>query len=113
MRTTTEVIHDHLNSRLAADVEADLSNYDHDIVMLTGSGIYRGHDGVRACAAELDRLLGSAVFVYRHTLIDGDFGYLEWTAEADDRQVGDGADSFVVRDGRIVMQTVHYTVSSD
>ncbi|MFD5226716.1 nuclear transport factor 2 family protein [Microbacterium sp. NPDC058342] len=111
MRTTTEVIHDHLGNRLSADVEADLSNYAPDIVMLTGSGIYRGLDGVRACAAELDRLLGSAVFVYRHTLIDGDYGYLEWTAETGESQVGDGADSFVVRDGLIVMQTVHYTVT--
>ncbi|MDT0158758.1 nuclear transport factor 2 family protein [Microbacterium sp. ARD32] len=112
MRTTTETIHDHLGARLSAGAEADLHNYDADIVMLTGSGIYRGHDGVKACAAELDRLLGTAVFVYRETLIDGDYGFLEWTAEADGRRVLDGADSFVVRDGRIVLQTIHYTVIS-
>ncbi|WP_243229646.1 nuclear transport factor 2 family protein [Microbacterium sp. CIAB417] len=110
MRTTTEVIHDHLMNRLAGDVEKDIRNYHADVVELTGSGIYRGHDGVRSCAQELARLVGPAVFTYTHTLIDGDFAYLEWTAHNDEVHVGDGADSFVVRDGAIVLQTIHYTV---
>ncbi|ALX66859.1 nuclear transport factor 2 family protein [Microbacterium sp. XT11] len=109
VRTTTEVIHDHLKRRLEGDLDGDLSNYHADVVLLTGSGVYRGHDGVRACAAELERLVGPAEFVFSQTLIDGDFGYLEWGAHDGDVKVCDGADSFVVRDGLIALQTVHYT----
>lgn len=40
-----------------------------------------------------------------------DVGFLEWTARAaDGSRVEDGADSFVIRDGRIRAQTIHYTV---
>lgn len=109
MRTTTEVIHDHLKKRLDGDVDGDLGNYDQSVVQLTGSGVYRGHDGVRACAAELARLVGEVEFVYSHTLIDGDFAYLEWRAHDRTVHVCDGADSFVVRDGLIVLQTIRYT----
>lgn len=110
MRTTTEVIHDHLARRLAGDLEGDLANYADDVVMLTGSGEFAGHEGVRQCAAELDRLVGGASFVYDSTAISGEYGFLQWSAREEGKPiVCDGADSFVVRDGRIVMQTVHYT----
>lgn len=110
MRTTTEVIHDHLSKRLGGDLEGDLQNYDPRIVQLTGSGVYRGHEGVRACAAELDRLIGSGTFEYTQTVIEGDYAFLEWTADNEGSRVRDGADSFVVRDGMILMQSIHYTV---
>lgn len=41
----------------------------------------------------------------------GEVGFLEWTAEADGGRVDDGADSYVIRNGRIVAQTIHYTVT--
>ncbi len=110
MRTTTEVLHDHLMRRLSADVSGDIeANYDADVVMLTGSGIYHGHEGVVKCSDELARLVGSGKFRYDETLVCEQFGYLEWSVDGESSDVADGADSFVVRDGRIVMQTVHYT----
>jgi hypothetical protein len=36
--------------------------------------------------------------------------FLEWTARSDEAKIEDGADSFCIRDGRIVAQTIHYTV---
>lgn len=110
MRTTTQVLHDHLMRRLSGDVAGDIeANYDPGVVMLTGSGIYHGHEGVADCADELARLVGKGTFRYDETLVCEQFGYLEWSAEGDAAHVVDGADSFVVRDGRIIMQTVHYT----
>ena len=38
-------------------------------------------------------------------------GFLEWTGEADNgARVEDGADSYLIRDGRIHAMTIHYTV---
>jgi hypothetical protein len=109
-RTTTEVLHDHLMRRLAGDVDGDIqANYAPEVVVLTGSGIYHGHEGVSQCAEELARLVGDGRWRYDETLVCDDFAYLEWSAEGPEADVADGADSFVVRDGRIVMQTVHYT----
>ena len=51
-------------------------------------------------------------FTSANRLVDGDVAFLEWTVEAEGARVRDGADSFVVRDGRIVAQTSHYTVEA-
>ncbi len=36
--------------------------------------------------------------------------FLEWTPRSDSAKLEDGADFFCIRDGRIVAQTIHYTV---
>ena len=111
-RTTTEVFEDHLAKRLAGDVEGDIRmNYSPDVVFLTGTGAFTGHDGVRASAKELTRYLPEdSVFEYRHTLVEGEYAFLEWTTHSNRGQVTDGADSFVIRDGKIVFQSIHYSV---
>lgn len=51
IRTTDEVLNDHLRLRLEGDLEDDMArNYAADVVLLTGCGVFRGHDGVRASA---------------------------------------------------------------
>lgn len=110
-RTTTQVLHDHLSRRLAGDVDGDLeANYAADVIMLSSFSTFRGRDGIRQSAALLSDAIGKAgAFNYRRTVIEGVYGFLEWTAESDGMVIYDGADSFHVLDGRIVMQTVHYT----
>lgn len=111
VRTTTEVFEDHLHKRLKGEVEEDIStNFSPDIIVLTGTGAFHGHEGIRESAQQLAANLGSATFEYRHTLIEGEYAFLEWTANAKGKKVGDGADSFVIRDGRIVFQSIHYSV---
>ena len=112
MRTTTEVFEDHLAKRLAGDVEGDIKeNYAKSVVFLTGTGAFEGHDGVRKSAKELEKYVGNMPFEYNHTLIKGDYAFLEWTAKGDGAAVYDGADSFVIKNGKIILQTIHYTVT--
>ena len=42
-------------------------------------------------------------------LVAGRMAFLEWT-EADHARVRDSADSFLIEDGWVVAQTIHYTV---
>ena len=51
-----------------------------------------------------------ANFHYGTRLAEGEMAFLEWTAEGHGVRVDDGADSFLIRGGRIVAQTIHYTV---
>jgi hypothetical protein len=91
--------------------DADLlRNYAEDVLMFSKHGIEHGHDGVRKSAHRLREGLPNAIFTYTITLTHGEVAFLEWTAEADGAYVDDGADSFVIRDGRIAAQTIHYTV---
>lgn len=109
-RTSTEVIQDHLAKRLVGDIEGDIStNFSEDVIILSSYGTFRGHEGVRDSAAKLKKAMGNAIFAYNHTMIEGDFAFLEWSGESQQKKVSDGADSFVVKNGKIILQTIHYS----
>ena len=114
MRTTEEVFEDHLELRLAGRVEDDIAkNYSDDVVILSSSEVIIGPAGARRCADELARLLPDAEFEYVAKHTHGDYAFLKWRAKSKDVAVRHGADSFVIREGKIVMQTVYYAVESD
>lgn len=73
-------------------------------------GVFRGHGGVRELSRKLQEQLPNCTFRDGTQLVVDDLAFLEWTATSDAGQVRDGADSFVIRDGRIVGQTIHYTI---
>lgn len=81
-----------------------------DCVILERRGIFHGREGALELAQLLETELPDAPYVYTNRLIEGRFAFLEWTAEAPRTFVRDGADSFVIEDGWIVAQTIHYTV---
>ncbi|MFC7403681.1 nuclear transport factor 2 family protein [Georgenia alba] len=109
-RGTREVLESHLAHREDGDLEGDLTeNYHPDVVLLSwGEGTDRGHDGVRHRAEVLSSYLGHGAFRYEELLVEGEIGMLRWSGEADEVRVRHGVDSFVVRDGRIVAQTIYY-----
>lgn len=79
-------------------------------MILSSDGVRHGYDGLRAQADKMQRKLPNCTFHYGTRLVEGEIAFLEWTAEADGARVRDGADSYLIRDGRIVAQTIHYTV---
>lgn len=111
-RSTHEVFHSHLRLRREGRLEEDLAlNYSPDVVQLTASsGVRRGHDGVRSGAQELRQQLPDAGFRYRVCEVEGDIAFLVWDAECANGCVQGGADSFLIRDGKILVQTIQYRV---
>jgi hypothetical protein len=109
-RSTREVFESHLRLRQEGKLEDDLAlNYAHDVVQLTGaSGVRRGHDGVRAGAQELRELLPQARYTYVRREVEGEVAFLVWDAESDAGRVRGGCDTFLIRDGLIVVQTIQY-----
>lgn len=96
---------------MAGDTEGDIErNYADDVVLLTGVGVLRGHGGVRESRAILAEDLPGGDFEYLTRLCHDEYAFLEWRGQSPDIHIEDGADSFVLRDGRIVMQSIHYTV---
>jgi hypothetical protein len=110
-RSPRDVFEDHLRTSTEGTVEDDIErNYAPTVVILSSDGVRRGHDGLREQAAKLERELPNCTFYYGTRLVEGEVAFLEWTADADGARVRDGADSYLVRDGRIIAQTIHYTV---
>jgi hypothetical protein len=111
-RDTSEVLDDHLECRQQGDVAGDLErNYDDHVLLLSGCGVHRGHDGVRRTASILHHYLGGGGgYEITNRLVEADVAFIEWRSHREGRQIHDGADSFLIRGGRIVVQTIHYTV---
>ncbi len=110
-RPAAEVFEDHLRLAGEHQFEDDIErNLSPDIIILERRGIFRGREGARKLAQLLEEELPQAPYVYTNRLVEGRVAFLEWTAESEHARVRDGADSFVIEDGWIVAQTIHYTV---
>jgi hypothetical protein len=119
-RSAQEVLDDHLN--LARNwggdggyegmLEVDLErNYSKEIVILINRGTFRGYEGVRQLAQMLgEELPEHRSFEYTYTAVEGRMAFLEWAYEDASARVRDGADSYLIEDGKILAQTIHYTV---
>jgi hypothetical protein len=113
-RTAEQVMQEHLRLRSAGELDRDLElNYHPEVVVMSARDVFRGHDGVRESA----HLLWSAVsdggdYEYESVLVDDRFALLEWRARTDEFAVNCGVDSYVIEDGVIVGQTIHYRVES-
>lgn len=111
-RSAQEVLDDHLVASLNGSVEDDLArNYAPDVVVVSNWGVQHGHDGVREMARLLRSQLPDCTFAYKVRLIEDGIGLLEWSAQSPGGSVRDGVDSYVVRDGLIRAQTIHYTLT--
>ncbi|HEY9289981.1 MAG TPA: nuclear transport factor 2 family protein [Microlunatus sp.] len=120
-RTAREVLDDHLTianqwtGRPFEDIlEEDIRrNVAADVVIVMPQGVYHGHEGVRQLAHQLaDELPQHLGFDYLHVVAEGRVGLLVWTYEDDQVRVSDGVDSYLIEDGKIVGQTIHYTVTA-
>lgn len=111
VRSTREVVEDHLRLAKVGSVEEDAKrNYDPGVACFIDGKIHHGHAALKRLADRLSRELPGAEFRYNSVLSHADVAFLEWEATSDEVQVRDGADTFVVRDGLICAQTIHYTV---
>jgi hypothetical protein len=120
-RTAREVLDDHLtivndwaHAPFERILEKDLGrNVSEDVVVLTNRGAFHGHGGVRHLARMLfEELPEHRAFEYTHVAADERVALLEWTYEDDRVRVGDGVDSYLIENGKIVGQTIRYTVET-
>jgi len=127
-RSAQEVLDDHLNlaehwggeqdtertgqEEIERGIEEDLRrNVSEEVVILTNRGTFRGHRGVMELARMLiDELPEHRSFEYTYVSTEGRMGFLEWAYEDANVRVRDGADSYLIEEGKIVAQTIHYTV---
>ena len=110
VRSTADVIDDHIACRLANDIDGDLArNYSDQVVILTSDGARYGEDGIRHLHDRLRRTVPSDYSIVSR-LTHGPYGFITWRAREPGKSVEDGADSFVVEAGRIVFQSIHYSV---
>lgn len=112
-RSTEEVFEDHLRLAKELNYKDDMKkNYLEDCIILTTKGKFSGYNGITYLAELLNEELPDAKFEYTNKLVEGNVAFLEWKGEGGNRYVDDGTDSFVIEHGRVVAQTIHYTVKN-
>jgi hypothetical protein len=73
----------------------------------------RHHRAPRTSLIAADALRGATgarAFEYTYVAAEGRMGFLEWTYDDSTVRVRDGVDSYLIEDGKIVAQTIHYTL---
>lgn len=112
-RDTYQVFKDHLRLRLEGDLETDLRrNYAPDVVLLTVNSNAQGHDAIRISTARLQKQLPNGRFELLTEQVRGDFALLFWRGYSQRFDAIGGVDSFMITDGLIRMQTIHYQLLS-
>jgi ketosteroid isomerase-like protein len=107
MVSTKDVVDHHLKCFDEGDLNGILSDYAPGAVLFTPDGPLRGADAIRPLFQAMIAEFGKpgAVFSMKQQSVEGDYAYILWTAETADHVYEVGTDTFVVRDGKIVVQS--------
>lgn len=107
MRSTRNVIDSHLKCFIERDLGGTLADYAPGAVLFTPDGPLRGVDAIRPFFQALLSEFGKpgATFSLRHLSVEGEHAYILWTGETADNVYELGTDTFVVRDGKIAIQS--------
>ncbi len=105
---TKKVLGQHLKVFVEGNVAAIMANYAADAVFITPAGALRGRDQIRPVFEGLVAEFGKpgTSFEMIQQVIDGNLAYIVWKAETADNVYEIGTDTFVVRNGKIVQQTL-------
>jgi ketosteroid isomerase-like protein len=99
--TTRAVLDHHMKAMDEADVDGVMSDYAEDCVFISGGNILRGIEQVRNVFTRVPAGMASQMEM-QHYVSDGDIAYIVWTMPNGAK----GTDTFVMRDGKIAVQTV-------
>jgi hypothetical protein len=112
-RSIKEVFKSHLELRLKGDVEEDIKqNYSEEVALISNHGKFYGHHGVRESAELLKRQLPDSTLTYEITDTERDMAYLIWSGKSLEAEVKHGVDSFLIKDGKILVQTIYYELEA-
>lgn len=106
--TSTEaIVNHHLQAFGAGDMNGVVADYAPDAVMIVPTGVLRGVHGIRPLFQALisEFAKPGATFDLQQQVIEGDVAYIRWVAETADNTYELGTDTFIVRHGKIVVQT--------
>ena len=114
MRSTQDVFDHHLACFAAGDLEGILSDFGEQSVLMTPLGLLRGPSEIRtffeAVLAEFSA--PGTQFTPHQMLVEGDCAFAAWDAETSANKYEGACDTFVIRDGRIAVQTFSAKVTS-
>ena len=107
MQSTGDVLNHHLKCFGEGDLEGILGDYSSNAVLFVPTGPLKGPDAIQPVFEALfsEFAKPGASFTMHQRCIDGNYGYILWSAETADNVYEAATDTFVVQDGKIVAQS--------
>ncbi|MBI4774397.1 MAG: nuclear transport factor 2 family protein [Deltaproteobacteria bacterium] len=107
MASTSDVLSHHLGAFGQGSVEEIVKDYTDQSAVLHPDGVVKGLKAIKAFFGEIFKIFtpGDYTFEMLRQEIQGDVAYILWKAETPKLTVALGTDTFVVRDGKISVQT--------
>ncbi len=108
MSTTEDVLDHHLEMFGAGDLDGIMADYAADAVLITDTDTFEGREEIRAMYEELLPEFDdeSVSFSLDEQTVADDVAFIAWHAETPDNVYEYATDTFVIRDGEIVTQTL-------
>ena len=102
-----EVVMHHLTSFLDNNLEAVLSDYTNESVLITQAATYTGLEEISAFFVGLNKHfpLQKTNLVLDKMVANDDMVYIVWHAETPSLHIPIGSDTFIIKDGKIHQQT--------
>jgi len=113
MSSTESVLEHHLEMFGETDLDGIMEDYAEDAIFISESGVLNGREEIREMYADLLPEFDdpSMSFSLDERIVEDDYAYIVWHAETPDNEYRFASDTFVVRDGEIVAQSLAADVS--
>ncbi|HEU5164735.1 MAG TPA: nuclear transport factor 2 family protein [Chitinophagaceae bacterium] len=104
---TKDLILRHINSFIENDLDAVLSDYTNESVLITQEMTYKGPDEIRGFFSSLVKHfpVQNSSFVLDTLVADGKLAFLVWHGKTPTIEVSFGTDTFIIDNRKIKQQT--------
>ena len=104
---TQQVVEHHIQSGNNRDLEAVMSDYADDAILIAPGGVlYKGKPEIQTSFEQLLAQDGGSIITADQKVFEAEVGYIVWTMNAGQPGAAHGSDTFIVHNGKIVVQTV-------
>lgn len=104
--TTDQVWQHHIDAWVARDMDAIVSDYPEDALLIVNNRILRGPEGARKMFTHLFKLFDNGKNRIDPAIVDGRIIYITWHFTPKGGEETYGTDTFVVENGKIMVQTI-------
>jgi ketosteroid isomerase-like protein len=107
MKNAEALLMNHLGSFMSNDVEALMSDYTNDSVLITETATYSGIDEIKNFFVDLIKHFPKlkSNFKLEKLVVSNNLVFIVWQGETPSLKVPFGSDTFILKNGRIHQQT--------
>jgi ketosteroid isomerase-like protein len=108
--STAEVFEGRMAALQEGNLDLAFCYYAEDAVVVMPGSVIRGREQIKAGFVSFGSLFGGQLPQLSSLTVEGDVVLVTFSITGASASIEDGADTFVIRDGRIQTQTVHASI---